>query len=680
MDVIPNALHVICICTSLCIPLLWFSPHARQRLIQAKSATFAWAACLFSEEEPHDETQSEKVEGDQNPLRVMKLVIDLARPELPLIILATLASLTSSVSELLSPILLGYALDLVVKQGTSAPIRDLLLLFAGIFALDFLTGACEFIKHGKNNDIGDFVRQRARGLLFSSVLHQDQAFLDQYHSSTFNLQYSMLDELHGLTGHLIPDLTGSTLSLLVTGFYLLNKNLLLGLLVLFIFSIQGLIQALSDKHRGVLYKKLLIFEQQCNAFREEAWNSAKTVKSFRAEDRLSRSFDSLLNRDRAIRCALVKSHATHESSSFLMSSLSSNLVWLIGLLSLIVTELGKRDEGGTGSKSSFISSAIGFRSLGELSAFLVIISKIRGAAIRFLRSISGLRKASSKLHQSLHLIHCEPNMKQGALTFPLISNTAAAKDDELNAPPSLRVDFKEVHFRYASRPTIEVLSGLNLTLEAGQVTALCGPSGGGKSTISALTLRLYDPSEGQVLFNGVDLRDLSNAALSGLVSIVSQEPVLFSDTIESNIKFGNSEATDQQFKEAALAANCHEFISGFTSGYQTQVGEKGVRLSGGQKQRIAIARALLCNPSLLILDEASSALDAESEHLVQEATERLMAGRTVLVVAHRLSTIRLADKIVVISEGRAVEEGRHEDLITHERGIYRQLIKRQLNG
>jgi ABC-type multidrug transport system fused ATPase/permease subunit len=669
MEVTPTAWNAAKLAVCLLAPLLWLSPSIRKGLLRQFSTFSARLVSLFEDKDAIEEAKDDQG-GDQGSWSVLWLVMELSMPELRLIILATFASLASSVSELLSPILLGYAMDTAVNRSTLPSVDDLLFLFGGIFGLEILTGSCEYIRHGTNNDIGDFIRQRARGMLFSSVLHQDQSFLDQTHSSTFNQRYNALDELHGLTGHLLPDLAGSILSLVATGVYLVNKNLILGFLVLLIFSIQGLVQSITERYRGSLFKKLVAFEQDCSAFREESWSSVKTIKSFRAEDRQSRSFDEQLDGDRVIRCALVRSHAAHECTGYLMSSLSSNLVWLVGLMSLILTQ-----EGNSNNSGSLILNLVGFKSLGELSAFLIIVTKIRGAANRFLRAMSGLSKASSKLHQSLDLIHREPRMVHGTKNLPLLNS-----DDQSKMPPSLRVDFKDVHFAYVSRPDIEVLTGLSLTLAAGHVTALCGPSGGGKSTISALTLRLYDPTKGQVLFNGLNLKDLSNKALSGLMSIVSQEPILFSDTIESNIKFGKKEATDQQVMDATLAANCHEFISGFTHGYQTQVGEKGVRLSGGQKQRIAIARALLCNPSLLILDEASSALDAESEHLVQEATERVMAGRTVMVVAHRLSTIRLADKIVVISQGKAVEGGRHEELLRNKKGIYHQLIQRQLKG
>lgn len=668
MDVLYITSLVITPCLCLAIPVFLLWPQLAAQL----SAIIKAHIQSVLLDNANDDIKDDKDDGGMR--HVLKLVLDLARPELKLIILVTTASITASISELISPILLGYALDLVVKHGGMAPIKDLLIFFTGIFTLELLIGACEYIKAGTNNDIGDFVRQRARSQIFKSVLHQDQAFLDQTHSSTFNLRFTMLDELHALAGHLIPDLSGAVLTLSITCGYSFKKNPMLGTLVLLIFSLQGLIECLLHKKRKSLHKKLIAFEQEWGAFREESWASIKTVKSFRAEDRQSKSFDAMLDKDRVIRCQLTQSHAVYESIAYLMTS-SSYLIWFIGLLALILAQRSSTSNG----TSSFLS-LVRFASLGELSAFLAIVSKIRGAANRFLRAITGLQKASAKLSQSLNLIHREPAMKAGTQDLPLISATLRSEAQDRNPSPpdqrSLRVDFQDVYFSYASRPDL-ILKGLSLSLEAGQVTALCGPSGGGKSTISALTLRLYDPSKGRVSFNGLDLQHLSNNALSGLISVVSQEPVLFSDSIEANIKFGNPRATEQQVLDAAIAANCHEFIAAFPLGYEMQVGERGVRLSGGQKQRIAIARALLCNPALLILDEASSALDAESEYLVQEATERVMAGRTVMIVAHRLSTIRLADKIFVISGGRAVEEGRHEELIAKE-GVYHQLVNRQL--
>jgi subfamily B ATP-binding cassette protein MsbA len=237
--------------------------------------------------------------------------------------------------------------------------------------------------------------------------------------------------------------------------------------------------------------------------------------------------------------------------------------------------------------------------------------------------------------------------------------------------------FEDIHFRY--RDDAPALEGIDFTAQGGTMTALVGRSGSGKSTLLSLIPRLYDPTRGRVLIDGQDIRDASFASLRRAVSVVSQEVMLFDDTVRANIAFGRPGASDEDITSAATAAAAHDFISALPEGYETRVGPAGGRLSGGERQRVALARAFLKDAPILLLDEATSALDAESEKLVQDALARLMKGRTTLVIAHRLSTVRDADQIVVMEAGTIVETGRHADLVARS-GAYARLHRLQLVG
>ena len=246
------------------------------------------------------------------------------------------------------------------------------------------------------------------------------------------------------------------------------------------------------------------------------------------------------------------------------------------------------------------------------------------------------------------------------------------------APLAQRIEFREVQFAYddGQGPALEKVS---LIIEAGQVVALVGMSGAGKSTLASLVPRFYDPTGGAVLFDGVDIRKATLSSLRGQVGLVTQEVILFNDTVRNNIAYGLKTIADAEIRKAAAAANALEFIEALPRGFDTVVGEKGSRLSGGQRQRLAIARAILKNPPILVLDEATSSLDAESEALVQQALENLMVNRTTIVIAHRLSTVRRADQIVVIEDGRVQEVGRHDELIRRSTSLYRRLYQLQFS-
>lgn len=224
-----------------------------------------------------------------------------------------------------------------------------------------------------------------------------------------------------------------------------------------------------------------------------------------------------------------------------------------------------------------------------------------------------------------------------------------------------------------------VLNSLDLTIPHGQKIALVGPSGAGKTTVTKLLLRLYEVSDGSIMLDGTDIRDIAQENLRQLISFVPQDPILFHRSLKDNIRYGNETATDEEIIEAAKKAHCHEFISKLELGYETHVGERGVKLSGGERQRVAIARAILKNAPVLVLDEATSALDSESEHLIQDALKHLMEGKTVIVIAHRLSTIMEMDRIIVMQDGNIVADGSHAELLTQE-GLYKKLWSIQAGG
>ena len=240
------------------------------------------------------------------------------------------------------------------------------------------------------------------------------------------------------------------------------------------------------------------------------------------------------------------------------------------------------------------------------------------------------------------------------------------------------IRLRELEFAYPGRPDLAVLQRLNLSLRPDEVMALVGHSGSGKSTVAALLSRLYDPQRGTIELDGRDYLELDVNWVREQVGVVSQEPILFATSILNNIRYGRPDAELEEVFAAAKASNAHDFILGFPEGYEALVGERGVRLSGGQKQRVAIARALLKDPKILVLDEATSALDSESEHLVQEALERLMQGRTTLIIAHRLSTVRDADRVCVLEDGKIIQEGSHQMLVEQE-GTYRRLVEHQFS-
>jgi ATP-binding cassette subfamily B protein len=308
--------------------------------------------------------------------------------------------------------------------------------------------------------------------------------------------------------------------------------------------------------------------------------------------------------------------------------------------------------------------SVGEMTGGELAAF-VYYAIMTAAAVGALSEVWGdLQRAAGATGRLSELLATEP----------IIS--APVNPAELPAPPEGRISFEGVTFRYPARPASSALENFSLNITPGETVAIVGPSGAGKTTIFQLLLRFYDPESGRITLDGVALPEADPSEVRSRIGLVAQDPVIFSGDVWSNIRYGQPEATDDAVRAAADVAQVSEFANLLPDGFNTELGQRGIRLSGGQRQRIVIARAILRNPAVLLLDEATSSLDAESERLVQDALDKLMDGRTTLVIAHRLSTVQKADRIIVIDNGCIVAAGCH-DVLLAEGGLYAHLAELQ---
>ncbi len=380
------------------------------------------------------------------------------------------------------------------------------------------------------------------------------------------------------------------------------------------------------------------------AYASEQIGSVRTLQAFTNERLVTQTFAG----------AVEQAFSAARASVFARSFLTFFAIFTIFASVVAVLWFGSRDV---------LSGAMSPGTLGQFLLYSVFAAGALGALSEVWGELSQAAGAAERLTELL--------AEQPAIAAPL-------RPKPLPATARGAVEFRDVSFSYPVRPDRAAVHGLSFAVKPGETVAIVGPSGAGKSTIFSLILRFYDPDSGAILVDGVDVREADPDAVRGRVAIVPQDVTIFAASAADNIAFGRPGATEAEIEAAAKAALADEFILKLENGYDTQVGEKGVTLSGGQRQRVAIARAILRDAPILLLDEATSALDAESETLVQTALEHLMQGRTTLVIAHRLATVLKADRILVIEEGRIVEEGTHRSLVK-KGGTYARLAKLQFD-
>ncbi|XP_012882703.1 PREDICTED: ATP-binding cassette sub-family B member 8, mitochondrial isoform X1 [Dipodomys ordii] len=576
-----------------------------------------------------------------------KLFWHFLRPHLLLLGAAIVLALGAALVNVQIPLLLGQLVEIVAKytrehmgsfMSESRRVSTHLLLLYGIQGL-LTFGYLVLLSH-----IGERMAVDMRKALFNNLLRQDIAFFDakktgqlvsrlttdvQEFKSSFKLVISQgLRSCTQVAGCLV---SLSMLSPRLTLLLAITTPILMGVGTLMGSSLRRLSRQCQEQIA------------RATGVADEALGNVRTVRAFAMEQREEERYGAELEDCRCKAEELGRGIAAFQG----LSNIAFNCM-VLGTLFIGGSLVAGQQLTGGDLMSFLVASQTVQRSMASLS-------------VLFGQVVRGL-SAGARVFEYMALSPCIP-----------LSGGSCIPSTQLRGA----VTFENVSFSYPCRPGFEVLTDFTLTLPPGKIVALVGQSGGGKTTVASLLERFYDPTAGVVTLDGYDLRTLDPSWLRGqVVGFISQEPVLFGTTIMENIRFGKVDASDEEVYAAAREANAHEFISSFPEGYNTIVGERGATLSGGQKQRLAIARALIKQPTVLILDEATSALDAESEQVVQEALDRASAGRTVLVIAHRLSTVRAAHHIIVMAKGQVWEAGTHEELVK-KGGLYAELIRRQ---
>jgi ATP-binding cassette subfamily B protein len=587
--------------------------------------------------------RSATITSDRETSRNLGSLLQIARflsPYRIQLAVAALALVIAAASVLAFGVVIREVVDSGIGSGQAASLNQSLLLFLGVVTLMALSvGARVYFV----NWLGERVVADVRKAVFSHVLSLDAGFFETTRTG------EVISRLTTDTT-LLQTVVGSTLAVSVRNLLLIVGGvvmLLITSLKLTLFVLIGVpLVVIPVWLLGSRVRRLSRISQDRVADIasrvDETLYGIRTVQAFRHEPVDRKVYGERV--EAAFNAATARARVS--------GTLASLVMWLTFAAVGLVLWLGGQDV------------LAGRMTGGELSAFVFFAVLVAGS-VGALSEVAGeLMRAAGATERLLALLSTRPAV------------AAAERPLPLPEPPVGRVTFEGVSFSYPSRPDQPVLRRFDLRVEPGETVALVGPSGAGKSTLMQLLLRFYDPQQGRIELDGVDLRLADPAEIRRRQAVVPQEPVIFGASVRENIAYGLTDVSDAAIHAVAAAAHATEFIERLPDGLDTYLGERGVRLSGGERQRIAIARALLRDPAVLLLDEATSALDAHSEKVVQLALDELMAGRTTLVIAHRLATVRKADRIVVMDEGRIVAVGRHEALVAAG-GLYANLAALQ---
>ncbi|CAL1615051.1 unnamed protein product [Knipowitschia caucasica] len=586
---------------------------------------------------PENESESEKASSGATLGRLLWY----CKEDGGLLSVATLFLLISAICEAFIPYFYGVAIDgIVVSQSMEQFSKPVLILAALAVGSSLAIG----VRGGVFTLVFARLNLRLRNHLFRTLMKQELGFFDQNHTG------DILSRLSADTTQ-VSDLVSQNLNVLLrsvvkaTGFciFMFGMSWKLTLVSLMGFPFIGLVSQVYGDYFKSLTKEVQTTLAEANRVAEETVSAMRTVRSFANEHNEAESYYSkLLQMFRLNR----------------RQALAYGVYMWCTCLSEVALELAVLYYGGHLVVSKQLTS-------GALISLFIYMLQL-GECLESVASVyTGLMQGVGAAEKVFEYLDREPRH--------------CADGTEEPESCSGLVEFKDVTFAYPTRPQTPILKGVSFTLRPGKLTALVGPSGGGKSSCVSLLENFYLPQSGQVLLDNNPVHSLQHQYLHSKVALVGQEPVLFARSVEENIAYGLSHVTKENVVRAATEANAHEFICELHRGYKTSVGEKGAQLSGGQKQRVAIARALVRDPQVLILDEATSALDAHSEHMVQQALNSVMKDRTVLVIAHRLSSVEKADHIVVIEEGGVAEQGTHTQLM-ERRQVYYRLVQRQILG